>query len=332
MSGIRGARNRLAARRRLEFVLTTVLVVLLTGAGAALLIVPDPVRAPTRTVQPGLAGPAGTAAADPRLDEVRRIAEPYGPLVVREIRTGADRPALVVGHPTQQHDIDVLAGELAAATASITELWGPEWSRSPVVVVSATRPEFTALVRAPGALPSEVAAVTIADPFAPGTQPTGQRVVFGPDAGRRLDPAGLRTLLRHELTHVATRAVTVDGAPQWLLEGFAEYAAHRATSRPFSEIAPTVYRDIRGGAMAPDFPTDPMFTGDRAAAAYELAWSICAYLAHRYGETNLVALYHRLATGPHTPQTEHAAFRDVLGTDRQAVLNGWRTWLSDRSR
>ncbi|WP_218002476.1 hypothetical protein [Nocardia brevicatena] len=306
------------------------MLVLSAGIGAALLLP----YSSTGTVDADHAEPAESSQrsphADPRLAEIRRITEPNGPVRVHQVATGADEPALVVGHPDRQEQIGVLAGDLAAATASITELWGSDWSRSPVVVIASTPAEFAALARVPDRLSGEVAAVSVADPFAPGARPTGQRVVFGPDTARRLDPAELRTLLRHELTHIATRAATVDGSPLWMLEGFAEYAAQRGTTRPFSTIAPTLAAELRTGSVPTDLPTDALFGGDRAATAYELAWSACAYLAEKYGEPRLVALYRRLATGARTPPGHDTVFREVLGTTRVATVAEWRAWLTAR--
>lgn len=298
------------------------------GIGAALLFP----YSSTGTVDADRAEPAGSPHTDPRLAEVHRITEPNGPVRVQQVETGADEPALVVGHLDRQDQIGVLAGDLAAATASITELWGSDWSRSPVVVIASTPAEFAALARAPHRLSGEVAAVSVADPFAPGARPTGQRVVFGPDTARRLDPSGMRTLLRHELTHIATRAATVDGSPLWMLEGFAEYAAQRGTTRPFSTIAPTLAAELRTGSVPTDLPTDALFGGDRAATAYELAWSVCAYLTEKYGEPRLVALYRRLATGARTPPGHDTVFREVLGTTRAAMVAEWRAWLTARGR
>ncbi|WP_280467087.1 hypothetical protein [Nocardia cyriacigeorgica] len=334
MKGVRRVRDWLSQRRRFEFCLTTVTVMLLTGTCAALLLLPDSVVAPLRAARAGTStAPVAEqhTAGDARLAQIQRITEPFGPLVSRQVPVGGALPALVVGHPQHQRDIDLLAGELTAASAAITELWGPDWSRSPVVVMSAAPAEFAALVHATAELPAEIAAATVSDPFTPGSQPTGQRVVFGPEAGRRLDPDGLRSLLRHELTHVATRAATVDGSPQWLLEGFAEYAAHRGLGHTFTDIAPTLATRLATGAVPADLPADTEFTGPDAATAYELAWSVCAYLADTHDDAHLVALYRRLATGPHTPATEDAAMREVLGTSRAAVISGWHTWLRARS-
>ncbi|MFC9895483.1 hypothetical protein ACFVMC_17515 [Nocardia sp. NPDC127579] len=296
---------------------------LLTGAGGALLLAPNWAMPKIRSDQLGSA--QRVAADDSRLAAVRGVMTPFGELTAVESESGG----LVVGHPAQRADMAVLAEELAPATASITELWGADWARSALVVVASNPSEFAALARSTELLAREIAAVTVADPFARGRQPTGQRVVFSAEAGRRLGPDGLRTVLRHELTHVATRADTVDGAPQWLLEGFAEYAAHRGRQRGLAEVAPTVHARLRAGEIPADLPADRDFTGADAAAAYEQAWSVCAFTAATYGEPRLLQLYRALAT--QTPDAADRILREVLGTGRAEFAAAWRAWLGTES-
>ncbi|WP_431963448.1 hypothetical protein [Nocardia sp. bgisy134] len=268
---------------------------------------------------------------DPRLAAVRRTIEPFGPIESIRAPGGDGAESLVVGHPGHRAELEVLARELPAATAAITELWGPNWAQSALVVVAANPSEFAALVRAGGEMPTEVAAASVADPFVRGSKPTGQRVVFSPDAGRRLSPAGLRTLLRHELTHIAARAETADGAPQWMLEGFAEYAAHRGQGHPFADIAPTVHAALNDGALPDDLPPDTAFAGGSAVAAYEQAWSACAFVAEKYDESRLVELYRRLAAQRQDAASEDRVLREVLGIGRADFVADWRSWLSAKA-
>ncbi|MEV6280511.1 hypothetical protein [Nocardia sp. NPDC051832] len=326
MRGLRRFRRWCGARRRGQFALTVGMVTMLTGTCGALLVAPNWVLPKNRADQLGSA--QHVATDDPRLTAVRGIMEPFGELTALRVATGDGPESLVVGHSGQRAEMAVLAAELAPATASITELWGTGWARSALVVVASNASEFAALLRSGSLLAREVAAASVADPFTHGTTPTGQRVVFSPDAGRRLSPDGLRTVLRHELTHIATRADTVDGAPQWMLEGFAEYAAQRAQRLPFAEIAPTLTARLRTGDVPADLPADSAFTGSDAAAAYEQAWSACAFLAETYGEPRLVQLYRRLAAGAQTPDTEDRILREVLHTSRPDFVRAWRGRLS----
>ncbi|WP_040865885.1 hypothetical protein [Nocardia exalbida] len=332
MTGMRKSRDWWSARRRFEFCLTVAMVVALTGVCVALIMLPNTVLPKLRAAEPGTTEAVGqAAAADPRLAEVRRIVEPFGSIVAREVPTGDGRQSLVVGHSDQRIEIDVLERELADATAAVTDVWGPGWAQSALVVVASSPSEFAALLRSPDLLPAEVAAASVADPFTEGSRPTGQRVVFGPDTGRRLDPEGMATLLRHELTHIAARAATVDGAPLWMLEGFADYTAHHGEGQRFADIAPTLTAHAHAGRIPADLPADAEFSGPDAAFTYEKAWSICAFVAEKYDRPHLVQLYHRIAAGKQDPTTEDGILREVLGTTRTEFVDDWREWVRART-
>ncbi|MFI6869546.1 hypothetical protein [Nocardia sp. NPDC050406] len=333
MSALRRVRGWLGTRRRFQFVLTVAMVTALTAACCALVMMPDSVVPKLRAVVPAAAVPQSDAVDDPQLPGLRRSMDSYGEVVAQTVATGAGRAGIVLGHTAYRADIQVLAEELSAATAAVTELWGPQWSQRPVVVIASSPSEFASLTHAVGEVPAEVAAATVADPFHPGTRPTGQRVVFGPDAGRRLGPDGLRAVLRHELTHIATRADTVDGSPQWMLEGFAEYLSHRGRDGAAAEIAPTLAARARTGDFPRDLPSDAVFapTGGQAALAYEQAWSACAFVAAEFGEAKLVNLYRALATGPKDDAAVDDILRHTLGTPREGFLARWRSWIAART-
>ncbi|MTE14037.1 peptidase MA family metallohydrolase [Nocardia aurantiaca] len=332
MSALRQVRGWLSARRRLQFVLTLVMVSALTAACGALLMLPNSVVPKLRAVVPGQDS-GRLAATDPQVPLVKRTMESYGKVIAETVATGPGRIGIVLGHSGQRADIDVLAGELAASTAAVTSLWGADWNQAPVVVVASSPSEFAALTHAVGDVPVEVAASTVADPFRPGAQLTGQRVVFGPESGRRLGADTLRSVLRHELTHMASRAVTVDGSPMWMLEGFAEYSAHRALRHPITQIAPTLTARARAGDLPADLPPDAMFepASGTASLAYEQGWSVCAFIADRYGDPELVDLYRQLASGPKDRSAVDTALRAILGASYQDLIAQWRAWLTTRT-
>ncbi|MCX4098733.1 hypothetical protein [Nocardia sp. alder85J] len=332
MSGLRRFRGWLAARRRFEFVVIVAMVVALTAVGGALVLLPKSVVPPAVRPMPALAQAAGAEpAADPQLPEVRRTMEGFGPVVVQQLSAEDGRLSVVFGHARQRGDVDALAKEIGPAVTAVTELWGPDWSRAAVVAVASSSAEFAALTHAAGEVSPEVAAASVADPFLPGTRPTGQRVVFAPDAARRLGADGLRETLRHELTHVAARARTADGSPQWVLEGFAEYSGHRGERRSFAQQAPTLAARVRAGELPADLPPDADFVpgpGTDAALAYETAWSANTFATGRFGEPKVVDLYRHAATGPKDPAALDAVFRDTLGIGHADFVAGWRDWLA----
>ncbi|WP_280496646.1 hypothetical protein [Nocardia asiatica] len=329
---MRRSREWWSARRRFEFCLTVAMLMALTGVCGALIMLPNTVLPKLRAAQPGATEAVDPAvAADPRLAEVRRIVEPFGPIVAHQVPTGDGRQSLVVGHADQRIEIDVVERALPDAVSAVTDVWGPGWAQSALVVVASSPSEFAALLRSADLLPSEVAAASIADPFTRGSRPTGQRVVFGPDTGRRLEPAGMASLLRHELTHIAARADTVDGAPLWMLEGFADYTAHHREVLRFADVAPTLTAHAHAGRLPDDLPADTDFSGPDAAFTYEKAWSICAFVAEKYDRPRLVQLYHRIAAGKQDPSTEDQILREVLGVPRAEFITDWRAWLRART-
>ncbi|MGW4366918.1 hypothetical protein ACWEKT_14850 [Nocardia takedensis] len=324
-----GFRAWCAERGRARFVVTVALMVAFTLAGGALLLVPNVALPRITAAQPGTTA-SPVDLADPRLEPVRRTMEPFGPLVAERFDAGAGQEAVVVGHEPARADMTVLGMELASSAEAISAVWGADWSRAPLLVIAANPSEFAGLTRSTALHPEQVAAVTVTDPAPPGVAPV-QRIVFGPEAGARLSDAGLRTLLRHELTHVATRAATVDGAAVWLTEGFAEYVAHHVGPVRFADVAPTVAARTKQGVLPADLPPADAFAGADAAEAYEYAWALCAYLADRHGPPALLALYHRLAAVPADPAGEDAAFAEILRVTRADLVADWQRWLTARS-
>ncbi|WP_067858998.1 peptidase MA family metallohydrolase [Nocardia shimofusensis] len=348
-----------AARDRGRFLFTVAVIALLTASGCALIRLIPEAAAPLAD-----AAPAGTAHLEP----ARRIMAPFGELrEIRAPDTEAVVLAHPGNEELADRLAAELPAALSAV-AGFWDASETAWTRHAVVVVAADRTEFAALLRAPepaaggpqtgadaGAVPggharsdtagsrrsddsgatavdvtsTDIAAAAFSDPFVFGTSPTGQRVVFAPDAGERLTPDQLRTLLRHELTHLATRAHTAGDAPQWLTEGFADYVAHRGLGHTFAEIAPTVRAAARSGALPDAFPADTAFTGPAAVEAYEQAWTICAFVAAAYDEPRLLHLYRTLAGSGRAD--EDRLLREVLGTDRASFADRWRSWVADRS-
>ena len=192
-----------------------------------------------------------------------------------------------------------IAGEMNGAAQAVTTFWGPDWPRDIVIVAAGTDAEFGTLAGG-GA---DTAATT-----------TAQRIMFAPGA-TGMSAASLRIVLRHELFHYASRAVTAADAPRWLVEGVADFVGRPPTPRP------------HGAALA-QLPTDAELSaaGPAASLAYDRAWWFSRFVADVYGTGTLRALYVR-ACGPGHPDAA-TAVRDTLGADLSTVLVRWRQWLS----
>lgn len=255
----------------------------------------------------------------------------FGPVITRSVPTSGG-VSVVVGHPDRSVLVDDLAAELPAAVDAVSDFYGDRWSRTALVFMSDSVEEFAASAGDATAA-ADVAAVTVSDAVVPGAPVTGQRIVFSPAAQERLSEFTTRSVLRHELTHVAARADTVDGSPMWMLEGFADYSGYRGSGVPFARIAPTLSRVVAVGGPPIVLPEDSDFAagGSRSTLAYESAWSVCAFVAERFGEPVLSNMYERLATGPKSAAETADAIGAATGSSAEDFLQAWGSWVVEQS-
>lgn len=255
----------------------------------------------------------------------------FGSVVARSVPT-AGGMSVILGHPEQAALMDRLERELPAAVDAVSGFYGDRWPRTALVLTSGSTAEFAASAGEVQAA-ADVAAVTVSDVVVDGRSITGQRVVFGPAASDRLTDFTTRSVLRHELTHVAARADTTDGSPMWVLEGFADYSGYRGADVGLDRIAPTLSRIVSAGGPPTVLPEDSDFTagGVRSTLAYESAWSVCAFVADRYGEPALRSLYAALATGPKTENDVDSGLRSAIGIGTADLVREWGSWVADQS-
>ncbi|MCP2268955.1 peptidase MA family metallohydrolase [Actinokineospora diospyrosa] len=249
----------------------------------------------------------------------------FGPCVVTPTATG-----VVVAHRGSQPMVDRLVRELDSSVAAVTEVWGDQWPQRVALILPDSPAEMRALV-GPDFPVESVVAVAIADRVDTARHTaTGQRVVLSPTGSRALSVTSLRVVLRHEITHVAARAATVDGSPMWLLEGFADYVGYRDSGITLAQGAPDLARRVRESGPPAALPEDRDFRArDRTLdLAYQQAWSIARFLADRFGEPKLVELYRELAgAGPISASDTDDLLRGVIGVDRAGLLKQWQSYL-----
>nr|WP_189179656.1 hypothetical protein [Microbispora rosea] len=251
--------------------------------------------------------PAGLSAAAPpdpllapRLDARAAVREHPGMWTGASVARG--ERAVVVGSPRS------LVAEIAAladrASRTVRRVWGGHGGA--VVLVPATR-EQAAVLAAPAKVDG-LAAVA-----------AGGRVIVQPAAFARLSATGRLVVVTHELTHVATagpRAV-----PMWLSEGFADYVGYLDSGLPVRAIAAELAADVAAGKPALTALPGPADFAARPAQAYEEAWLACRYIAARYGERRLVALYRAASR-----EEIGAALRKVLGATAGDLTRAWRSY------
>jgi hypothetical protein len=245
------------------------------------------------------------------------------------LRVVHGKSSLILGNASTS-ELTRLAAEADRGVSDVGGVWHRDWSRHPVVVFPRSQSDMAALIGSNGKGLSQIAAVTTGS-FESGLS-RGDRVVVNPAAWRTLGSLGRRVVLAHEMTHLATRAVTVEPVPIWLSEGFADYVAYRAVKVPTSVVASDLIDDVRRKKGPTTLPDDGDFDAARGdiAAAYESSWLACRMIAERYGEPRLIALYLALADNKAAPPG--GDIKATLGISEATLVSQWRRYLISRAR
>lgn len=194
-----------------------------------------------------------------------------------------------------------VSGLLDESVRGVADILDISWAKRVDVVIPASDSELVSLV---GPAFADMAGIAIRDG-------SGQRVVINRVRAASLSDMELRVLLRHEITHVATRDLTSDSAPLWLVEGFADWVAFHGLGLSLRQAAPKLTSDVSA------LPTD--FGGPGRDLAYQQAYSIMVYLESRLGERGVVEFF-----------LQHASVSAVdQGLERTGPVDvaGWREFL-----
>ncbi|WP_408006087.1 hypothetical protein [Saccharopolyspora karakumensis] len=241
----------------------------------------------------------------------------FGRVEVRRTDRG-----VVVGHDSAA--VDRVAEQLDAAVSDVTEVWGSGWAQRVGVLVPGSPEELRSLV-GPEFAVDGIAGVAIADLVDTRTKRVeGARVVLSPSTTEQLSGVALGVVLRHEITHVAARAVTADGAPMWMLEGYPDYIGYRKSGLAPRDVAPDLARSVREVGPPLRLPTNTEFhqAGRRLDLAYQQSWSVVHFLAERLGEPGLTELYRRIAMAT-SPDEAEAALHESTGMTSPQLLAAW---------
>jgi hypothetical protein len=147
-------------------------------------------------------------------------------------------------------------------------------------------------------------------------------VVLHPRAWDRLTVAGRQAVLTHEVTHLAQPP---GDAPWWLVEGSAEFTAHRGSGASPASIMGT----RAWSARVEDPPTawpepDP---GGRWSA-YADAWSVCLAVADEHGDEAVPRWHTAVAAAGDLD----AGSRAALQRSAADVRRSWEAWWERQSR
>lgn len=254
----------------------------------------------------------------------------FGPLIVR---SGAH--TLVLAHPAHRSDAVTFQTLVERAVPVVAGVWGSQWDEHVAVLIPDTQAEFAA-VTGDLADSHDLAAVAVADSVTADGTVLGARIVLNPGNLSRLDAAGRRLVVQHELTHIATRAQTSDQMPSWLIEGFADYLGNLGSGQPVRTAAAELAAEVRGGSLPAALPTDADFGGaySRLPQVYEESWLACRLIARRIGQSGLVRFYKLVSAAARIdPATAvGTGLRQLLSTDLAGFTAAWRTELSAELR
>lgn len=255
----------------------------------------------------------------------------FGPLRVTRSRT-----VLVLSHPGSDRLARQVAEEVSRDIPRVDAVWKRPWAHRAVVVIPSTQRELEQLVGETGL--DQIAAVATAESTRRGDgstdAPVGDRVMVNPLNFDKLGPIGRRVVLTHELTHVATRAVTAERMPSWLVEGFADYVGYLGAGVPVRVAAGELADDLRAGKPLRALPADADFgaKNPRLAQAYEQSWLAARFIADQVGPAGLAALYAAVGEQSSRPTADptrvlSAALRATLRLDLQHFVSAWRGYV-----
>jgi hypothetical protein len=233
---------------------------------------------------------------------------------------------LVVFHPGGEQ----LAGRLLQAAerayGQVAAAWPDRWERKVVILAPRDQAEAQRLVY-PRDVSRAAALAASSVESGPVERVLGNRIVANPRVLARYDTLNLQTVVTHEMTHVATRTLG-NGIPLFLVEGLADYTALRPLRLPLANTRPTLVDRVRSGRFDGRLPTARQLLGADGVLAYEEASSFCLWVADRYGEGRLRALYRAFA-GPTPPDAAglDRGFRRVLKISRRTAEARWAAWV-----
>jgi hypothetical protein len=239
------------------------------------------------------------------------------------------RSSLVIGE-AKASALRPFAREADRSVRDVRAVWKGKWSQRPVVLVPRTQADMALIVGTSAKGLEQIAAVTTG--YSASGPTRGDRVVVNPRAWRSLQPLGRRVVMSHEVTHLATRAVTYGSVPIWMSEGFADYVAYEAVDLPVRVIAKNVLDRVRAGKGPTQLPGDNDFDASHGdvAPAYESSWLAAQLIADRYGERKLVRLYVSLADRDNGPAD--GDIQAVLGISEKKLIKDWREYMKSLAR
>ncbi|HEY2041984.1 MAG TPA: hypothetical protein VGH11_04840 [Jatrophihabitans sp.] len=253
-----------------------------------------------------------------------------GPWDFGPLRTRSGAHTLVLAHPDHFAALATFGDLVERSVPVVTSVWGSGWNDHVAVLIPDSSAEFAA-VTSDSADTSDLAAVAVADQVTSTGTVLGARIVLNPSTLSRLDAAGRRLVVQHELTHIAARAQTSDQMPTWVIEGFADYVGNLGSGQSVPATAAELANEVRRGIVPAALPSTADFGGanSRLAQVYEQSWLACRLIASRAGQSGLVRFYRTVSsTAAGNPDgAVGVGLRDVLHTTPAAFTLSWKAYL-----
>jgi hypothetical protein len=162
------------------------------------------------------------------------------------------------------------------------------------------------------------------EPWVAGTaDPAGRRIALRTGPGLN-GPRGLRSVLRHEVAHIALGAATGGNYPRWLTEGYAQYASGEWSWEDAWHLQSAFLR--RGATTLEEIDLRFRRHSTEARMGYLLSYTAVHELAALGGEAGLAAVFRRLREG----EPFEEALRRTFGITAAEFEVRWKRALVDR--
>ena len=162
------------------------------------------------------------------------------------------------------------------------------------------------------------------EPWVAGTaDPASRRIALKTGPGLH-GPGGLRSVLRHEIAHVALGAATGGNYSRWLTEGYAQYASGEWSWEDAWHLQSVFLR--RGATTLREIDLRFRRHSTEARMGYLLSYTAVHELAALGGDAGLRAVFRRLREG----ETFEEALRLTFGVTAEQFEVRWKKSLVDR--
>jgi hypothetical protein len=250
----------------------------------------------------------------------------------------SDRAIVIgVGSGVSWRRLRSYAAMVTVAAQDVDNVWGVQWPRRLIVVVPTSVALFDEMSsdESGGRGSDARAAVTTGMPASGSRRLTvGDRIIINPAVFPFMPRVAQQLVLKHETVHVAVRSSTVNTAPAWLNEGFADYIGYRHSGISLAVGAADLAARLQSNPIIAIPPSSLDFRQkiDIVSVSYQLSWVLCWVIAHRHKEAALVRLV--VAMGSSGASEERSAemvfgriASSVLGVSTRELTRQWQDAL-----